>query len=137
MFGWTRQPRAGKKLVSSDVSDLVAFMRAAPRPDFLPPGPNTGNPATGGTYFRELCAECHGEMGEGKKAPALRNQEFLGAATNGYLLATITLGRRGTPMPAWGTGSLQHRRLTAGERNALVAFLRSWQTIVIRSEALR
>jgi cytochrome c oxidase cbb3-type subunit 3 len=137
MFGWTQQPRAGKKLVAGDLDDLVAFMRTAPRPDFLPPGPSTGNPATGAKYFRELCAECHGETGEGKKAPALRNQEFLGAATNGYLLATISLGRRGTPMPSWGTGSPQHRLLSAGERNDLVAFVRSWQTIVIRSEALR
>ena len=80
--------------------------------------------------------ECHGEAGEGKKAPALHNQEFLGAATNGYLLATITLGRRGTPMPSWGTGSQQHRRLTAVERKELVAFIRSWQTVVIRSDAL-
>ncbi len=47
MFGWTRQPRAGQKLVAGDVDDLVAFMRTAPRPDFLPPGPGTGNPATG------------------------------------------------------------------------------------------
>jgi mono/diheme cytochrome c family protein len=84
-----------------------------------------------------LCAECHGEAGEGKKAPALNNQELLGAATNGYLLATVTLGRRGTPMPSWGTGSQQYRRLTAGERKDIVAFIRSWQTVAIRSDALR
>ncbi len=137
MFGWTSQARAGKKLNAADVRDIVAFMRTAPRPDFLPAGAGTGNPATGKKLFQELCAECHGETGEGKKAPALHNQEFLGAATNGYLLATITLGRRGTPMPSWGTGSPQHRRLTAGERKDLAAFIRSWQTVVIRSDALR
>jgi cbb3-type cytochrome c oxidase subunit III len=137
MFGWTRQARAGKKLVASDIHDVTAFMRAAPRPDFLPAGASAGNPASGQNLFRELCAECHGETGEGKKAPALHNQEFLGAATNGYLLATITLGRRGTPMPSWGAGSQQHRRLTAVERRDLIAFIRSWQSSVIRSEALR
>jgi mono/diheme cytochrome c family protein len=137
MFGWTSQARAGKKLIAADVRDIIAFMRTAPRPDFLPAGAGTGNPANGEKLFRELCAECHGESGEGKKAPALHNQEFLGAATNGYLLATITLGRRGTPMPSWGTGSPQHRRLTAGERKELAAFIRSWQTVVIRSDALR
>jgi len=137
MFGWTSQARAGKKLIAADVNDVIAFMRTAPRPDFLPPGAGTGNPAIGKKLFQELCAECHGETGEGKKAPALHNQEFLGAATNGYLLATITLGRRGTPMPSWGTGSTQHRRLSAGERKDLAAFIRSWQTVVIRSDALR
>ena len=137
MFGWTRQSRAGKKLVMADVNDVVAFMRTAPRPDFLPPGASAGNPEQGSGLFRELCAPCHGESGEGPKAPALNNQELLGAATNGYLLATLTLGRRGTPMPSWGTGSPQHRRLTPGERKDLVAFVRSWQTTIIRSDALR
>lgn len=137
MFGWTEQARAGKKLVAADVDDVVAFLRAAPRPDFLPAGAGAGNPADGRRLFRELCAECHGEDGEGVKAPALHNQEFLGAATNGYLLGTVTLGRRGTPMPSWGIGSQKHRRLAAGERKDLVAFIRSWQTAVIRSEALR
>ena len=137
MFGWTQQPRAGKKLVEADIEDLVTFMRTAPQPDFLPTGASTGNPSNGEKHFRELCSECHGETGDGKKAPALRNQEFLRAATNGYLLATITLGRRGTPMPSWGTGSQQHRRLTASERNNLVAFVRSWQSSVTRSNALR
>ncbi len=110
---------------------------SAPRQDFLPAGASPGNPANGKQLFRELCAECHGEAGEGKKAPALNNQELLGAATNGYLLATVTLGRRGTPMPSWGTGSQQYRRLTAGERKDIVAFIRSWQTVAIRSDALR
>jgi mono/diheme cytochrome c family protein len=137
MFGWTVQARAGKKLVAADVNDVITFMRTAPRPDFLPAGASPGNPANGKQLFRGLCAECHGEAGEGKKAPALNNQEFLGAATNGYLLATVTLGRRGTPMPSWGTGSQQYRRLTAAERKDLVAFLRSWQTALIRSGAIR
>jgi len=137
MFGWTIQARAGRKLVGADVNDLIAFMRTAPQPDFLPPGPGLGNPATGKQLFRQLCAECHGEAGEGAKAPALNNQEFLGASTNGYLLATITLGRRGTPMPPWGEGSTKHRQLNASERKDLVAFVRSWQYSVIRSDALR
>ena len=137
MFGWTRQARAGKKFVTADINDVIAFMRAAPRPDFLPAGAGAGNPAHGAELFQGLCAECHGGSGEGLKAPALHNQEFLGAATNGYLLATITLGRRGTPMPSWGTGSRQHRKLAAGERKDLAAFIRSWQTMVIRSHALR
>jgi len=137
MFGWTEQARAGKKLVAEDIEDVIAYMRRAPRPDFLPPGPGQGNPARGEVLFQELCSECHGRTGEGNKAPALHNQEFLGAATNGYLLATITLGRRGTPMPSWGTGSQEHRRLAAAERKDIVAFIRSWQTVLIRSDALR
>jgi mono/diheme cytochrome c family protein len=137
MFGWTSQARAGKKLIGVDVNDLISFMRTAPHPDFLPSGPSLGNPSNGKQLFRTLCADCHGETGEGTKAPALNNQEFLGASTNGYLLGTITLGRRGTPMPTWGEGSPKHRQLNAGERKDLVAFVRSWQYSMIRSDALR
>jgi hypothetical protein len=71
-------------------------------------------------------------MGEGLKAPALNNQEFLSAASNGYLLATITVGRNGTAMPSWGYETEDHPALSGKERVDLVAFLRSMQRIRIR-----
>jgi mono/diheme cytochrome c family protein len=74
-------------------------------------------------------------MGEGVQAPALNNQEFLNAVTNGFLLATITLGRSGTPMPAWGfTDRLRHV-LTTRERQNIVSYIRKWQNITIRRES--
>ncbi|MGB2959613.1 MAG: cytochrome c, partial [Bacteroidota bacterium] len=85
----------------------------------------------------ELCSSCHGKAGEGIKAPALNSQEFLSGATNGYLLATVTLGRRGTAMPSWGRGTEEYRRLTAAERLDIVAHLRTWQREVLGREWVR
>ena len=47
-------------------------------------------------YTKLLRSRCHGTNGEGTEAPALNSQEFLNAATNGYILATMTIGRDGT-----------------------------------------
>jgi hypothetical protein len=66
------------------------------------------------------------------KGPALHNQEFLSAASNGFLLATLTLGREGTDMPSWGYGQEEYVRLSGKERQDLVAHLRSMQRIRIK-----
>ena len=57
-----------------------------------------------GLYLR-FCALCHGRNAEGYKADhanALGNQDFLAIATNAFLRDSITHGRPGTPMSAWG-----------------------------------
>jgi mono/diheme cytochrome c family protein len=115
-------------------SDLVAFMRSMRDSvlDFIPPGASLGQPKQGQALYSTLCSDCHGKYGEGRKAPALNNEEFLNAATNGFLLSTISLGRSGTPMPAWGRQSPSHRVLTTGERQDIVAFIRIWQMGTMR-----
>ena len=114
--------------------DLLSFMRSMRDsvPDIIPSGASLGQPKRGQALYDEFCSDCHGNKGEGTKAPALNNQEFLNAATNGYLLATISLGRSGTPTPAWARASDTHRTLIASERQDIVAFIRIWQTSVIR-----
>jgi hypothetical protein len=72
-------------------------------------------------------------MGEGVIAPALNNQEFLSAASNGYIMATISIGRQGTKMPSWGYGSDEYPALTTTQRKDLVAWIRSWQRYRIRN----
>ncbi len=120
----------------SELIDLVAFMKSQRDsvPPYLNPGPSLGTPELGKELFQQFCSECHGKNGEGIKAPALNNQEFLNAATNGYLLATITLGRAGTPMPAWGLPDRQRHVLTTRERQNIVSYIRKWQNITIRRE---
>jgi hypothetical protein len=71
-------------------------------------------------------------MGQGLEGPALNNQEFLSAASNGYLLGTITLGRELTAMPSWGYGQDEFPELSGEERQDLVACIRSWQRIRIK-----
>ncbi len=73
------------------------------------------------------CATCHGERGEGVRnsGPALNTQEFLKEATDELIFDTITDGRPGTAMPAWG-------QARGGPYNAqviddLVKLIRSWE----------
>jgi cytochrome c oxidase cbb3-type subunit 3 len=122
---------------SSALSDLIAFMRsnADSIPIFLESGPVLGTPELGKKLYRTYCIECHGNQGEGIEAPALNNQEFLNAATNGFLLATVTLGRNGTPMPEWGKATTKHRMLTPRERHHIIAYIRQWQTLTIKRES--
>ena len=134
MFGWSSDVYNQEKLGPGEISNIIGFMRQSARGElsYVYPGSNPGNSDAGRLLFEQRCAECHGNSGEGKKAPALNNQEFLSAASNGYLLATITIGRSGTDMPSWGYGTYEYPVLTGKERNDLVAFLRSHQRIRIK-----
>jgi mono/diheme cytochrome c family protein len=120
----------------SALSDLLAYMRSEKKkiPPYIISGPAIGNPNLGEQLFQQFCAECHGKNGEGTAAPQLNNQEFLNAATNGYLLATITLGRSGTPMPSWGLKDRKRAILTMRERHNIVSYIRKWQNISIRRQ---
>lgn len=57
----------------------------------------------GATLFKENCASCHGDTGEGKRdfgAPALQDQIWLYGEEKSTIIATITNSRHGV-MPAW------------------------------------
>lgn len=134
MFGWTTDVQGAGRLDRQGVSDIIEYMRQTaetPR-DYIYQGSNPGNTSNGRSLYTDNCAECHGENGEGLKAPALNNQEFLSAASNGYLLATISIGREGSRMPSWGKGSDAHPALSAAARKDLAAYIRSWQRFRIR-----
>jgi len=134
MFGWSSDVYNQERLNREEIGDIVAFMResAATRPDYIYAGANPGNQSAGEPLYKNHCAECHGTGGEGTEAPALHNQEFLNAASNGYLMGTITLGRKGTDMPAWGYEQEEYPLLTTGERHHITAYIRSWQRIKIK-----
>ncbi len=84
-------------------------------------------PATGDALFAASCSGCHGDKGQGGKGPALGNRAFLELATDGYLRDTITKGRQGTVMPAFGEPSPVHRTLAPSDVESIVAYIRSWQ----------
>lgn len=134
MFGWSTDVYNQEKLESQDISNIIGHMRESAKGEltYVYQGSNPGQHLEGETLFEKHCAECHGKTGGGEKAPALNNQEFLSAASNGYLLATITLGRSGTAMPSWGYGDDEHPVLDGSERQDLVAYLRSFQRIHIK-----
>jgi mono/diheme cytochrome c family protein len=62
----------------------------------------------GASIFKAICTGCHGDRGQGKLAPgqqtfpAISNPDFLGLASDGFVLQTVTQGRPGRKMPAWG-----------------------------------
>jgi len=133
MFGWSTDVYNAEKLNRVDIGNIIGYMRseAEKRPDYIYAGANPGDKDRGKNLFKENCAECHGQNGEGEKAPALNNQELLNAASNGYLLATITIGRAGTAMPLWGYEMEDHPALSGKERQDIVAYIRGWERIRI------
>jgi cytochrome c oxidase cbb3-type subunit 3/ubiquinol-cytochrome c reductase cytochrome c subunit len=77
------------------------------------------------------CGFCHGEHGEGyvsDNANALNRAEFLSVATDAFLTAAIVHGRPGTAMPTLGAEPYGGP-LDADDVAALVALIRSWQTV--------
>lgn len=133
MFGWSKDVYNAERLNIEDIGNIISFMReeADKMPEYIFAGSNPGDKLRGRSLFLEHCGSCHGKNGEGPKAPALNNQELLNAATNGYLTATITLGRKGTAMPEWGRETEDHIILTGKERQDIVAWIRSWERIRI------
>lgn len=109
-------------------------------------GPSTELPTDtalanqGAALYATYCALCHGEKGEGYKADganALNNPTFLRTATDELLYNGILKGRPGTTMSAWGQQA--GGPLTETQANAIVAFIRTWQTqpsIDVHSETI-
>jgi mono/diheme cytochrome c family protein len=134
MFGWSTDVYNQEKLERQDISNIIGHMRLSAQKElsYVYQGSNPGQGTEGALLFKKHCAECHGLSGEGVKAPALNNQEFLSAASNGYLLATISIGRSGTAMPSWAYGDSEHPQLAGRDRHDLVAYIRSFQRIQIK-----
>ena len=81
--------------------------------------------AAGSKLFGERCATCHGKDGEGRTGigPRLNSESFLAAATDDYLVRTISKGRAGTTMIAWGAA------MQKGEIESVIAHMRSWKKV--------
>jgi cytochrome c2/cytochrome c553 len=64
----------------------------------------------GATLYGTFCAACHGPGGEGMRYPgmpafpAIGNPDFLAIASDRFITETVTHGRPGRRMPAWGDG---------------------------------
>jgi len=71
-----------------------------------------------------MCVGCHGVDGEGQigVGPNIHSSNYMAMAPNELLVRTVTEGRTGTNMIAWGP-ILQDNGIAD-----VVAFLRSWQT---------
>ncbi len=117
-------------LSAEEITNVVAFIRS-----WEQASPIKGIPAryvmeadvdAGATTYASQCAGCHGVEGTGGWAPQLNNPEFLAAATDGFLQATIIRGRTNTAMRSFGIGGGGVAELSADEINNIVAYIRTW-----------
>lgn len=81
--------------------------------------PVEGDELVGAKVYKNNCAACHGQEGEGISAPALGNPMLLATATDGFLKYAIKEGRDSTAMIAYKD------ILSEEEINGVTAFLRS------------
>ncbi|HNB72739.1 MAG TPA: c-type cytochrome [Acidobacteriota bacterium] len=81
----------------------------------------------GATMYSALCSACHGAKGQGVRYPGLppfpgiTNPDFINLVSDEFLTATITSGRPGRKMPAWGGSGTA---LNPEEIKAIVGYLR-------------
>lgn len=91
--------------------------------------------AVGARLYGAICAACHGADGRGAQdaprssdeGPALNNRVLLDAASDAYLIETITEGRSGTSMPGFSRPTPLYPTLSAEEIESIVAFVRTWE----------
>ncbi len=118
------------ELSPSQIVNIVSYLRSLQRQTqtAIMRSPN-GRPELGETWFASSCSGCHGVDGEGASGPALTNSGFLKAASDGFLLASMVVGREGTPMRPVKKGAQSILDLTSDQVNDIVAFLRSRENV--------
>jgi cytochrome c oxidase cbb3-type subunit 3 len=130
---------AFSKLSDAQLDAIVGHIRGwsgKPAPVF-PDKPVAGDAGRGKGLYKEECARCHGDDGEGGKgtgvtfsrdrdlpivAPALNNPGFLAAASDAMIRHTLETGREGTPMDSFLDDGLSSQDL-----DDLVSYVRSFE----------
>jgi mono/diheme cytochrome c family protein len=128
MRGFLKGQQGTAELKPRQIDDLVAYLRSLEhRPRVSVAKRPSGRPELGKLWYAVSCASCHGERGEGASGPALSNTDFLHAASDGFLMATMAMGRDGTEMRPVKKGPQSILSLDSDQVNDLVAYLRSWE----------
>ncbi|MEK6775462.1 MAG: c-type cytochrome [bacterium] len=126
-------PAGPPEMPSDDVGDVVAYLKSWSK-DPLPVPPSDyrplrgGNPVKGAELFRRDCTACHGQGGVKGLTLAIGNPEFLSTVSDGYLAATLAIGRGNTIMLARGkNAALRREPMSPQEILDTVSYLRSLQ----------
>jgi cytochrome c oxidase cbb3-type subunit 3 len=80
---------------------------------------NTDLIAKGAVKYKEVCAACHGDKGEGKIGPNLTDNAWIHGGTMPEVYKTIWSGVLAKGMPAWG------KALTPEQMDGVVAYVGS------------
>jgi len=119
------------ELRARQIDDIVAYLRSLERKRRVSVAKRpSGRPELGRLWYAVSCASCHGNDGEGSSGPALSNSGFLHAASDGFLMATMAMGRDGTEMRPVKKGAQSILSLSSDQVNDVVAYLRKLLYIV-------
>jgi cbb3-type cytochrome c oxidase subunit III len=130
MEGFLETEQGIVELESDDIMDVVAYLRHAGNgnsADVPLVRTGLGNPVLGEELYTQTCASCHGQEGEGASGPQLRNPTFLRTASDGFLSATIALGRDGTAMLPMVHGFQGVGQLDPNSVQDIIAYMRLWE----------
>lgn len=131
MRGFRKGGQGITEISDRQIEDIIAYLRLLGRSSEgeiarVAKSPH-GRPSKGAAIYAVNCVSCHGERGEGASGPALSNGDFLRYASDGFLMATMAMGRRGTEMRPVKRSPQSIIGLSTDEVNDVLAFLRSWE----------
>jgi mono/diheme cytochrome c family protein len=120
-----RMPAWGAKeggLRPEEIASLVEYLRSQMPsiPSWEAVSGASAEPELGARLYRDACAECHGQNGEGAVGPSLSDQAFLRVVEPQFIYRMIAMGREDTAMgsqPAFNSRDIA----------SLIAYIQSWR----------
>ena len=105
MTSWKTAASGLKKEELKQILDYIAESRPSQIPEPYHYDAKNRDAAHGKTVFEQRCNFCHGDDGKGggrKLGINLRNPTVQNLLQPGFLALTVSIGRKGTPMPSFG-----------------------------------
>ncbi|MDJ0739846.1 MAG: c-type cytochrome [Gammaproteobacteria bacterium] len=138
-----------QRLSDAQVDAVVAFLRTqtATVERTFAEAPVPGDAARGEAVYVEHCQRCHGADGSGEgegtgvtmsrersflvMPASISNRGFLASASDQMIRRSIVVGRKGSGMPAFGSGKLTDREI-----DDVVAYVRAFEIQAVEPEPL-
>lgn len=128
MIGFLKSEQGVVELKPEEIIDVIAYLRYQGSHKTAPlVQTGLGDPVLGKSLYDGTCASCHGYDGEGASGPQLRNPTFLKSASDGFLQATIAMGREGTAMLPMIHGYQGLGQLDPNNVYDIIAYMRLWE----------